>query len=253
MKKSKAKDFVLLSASGVGFAAGEVPLDRLAPPASPPPAATEAKPPAAAARGFPANPAAPAPPPAKVEAGTLAELSGALEAFPSPLKTPATRFVFSDGNPASRVMLIGEAPGAEEDRQGLPFVGPAGQLLDKMLLAIGLDRTGCYICNVAPWRPPGNRTPTLEEVAAFRPFVMRHIQLVGPRAVLLLGGTAAKCVLDTESPIGRLRGRWHFPAEAAEVPMLATFHPSYLLRSPQYKKEAWADLQLFQTKLAEAG
>lgn len=155
------------------------------------------------------------------------------------LKATAIQLVFSDGNPKAPLMLIGEAPGAEEDQQGLPFVGRSGQLLDKMLKSIGLDRTkDCYIANVVPWRPPGNRPPSQEEIAACLPFLKKHIALVKPKLLVLLGGVATKTILNTKEGIVKVRGRVSF---YEGVPVIPTFHPSYLLRSPTQKATAWKD------------
>jgi uracil-DNA glycosylase len=187
-------------------------------------------------------------------AGTLAELEAALRAFDGcPLKTTAMNTVFADGNPEAAVMLIGEAPGEDEDRQGKPFVGASGRLLDRMLACIGLDRTGVYIANILPWRPPGNRSPTQAEIAACMPFLERHVELVRPRVVVPLGGTSAKTLLNRTEGITRLRGQWfEMPvgasASAAVLPML---HPAYLLRNPVSKREAWKDLQSLRKKLAQ--
>lgn len=190
---------------------------------------------------------------AAATARTLDELRAALAAFEGcPLKHTAASLVFADGNPAARVMCIGEAPGAEEDRQGLPFVGPSGRLLDMMLGAIGLDRTGVYITNVLPWRPPGNRNPTNAEVAACLPFLVRHIALVDPAIVVFLGAAAAKALLETSLGIMRLRGRWleyRAPGLDRAIPARAIFHPAYLLRSPAQKREAWIDLLAIKHRL----
>ncbi len=162
------------------------------------------------------------------------------------LKNTAIQMVFSDGPPTAPVMLIGEAPGAEEDRLGKPFVGMSGKLLDKMFGCIGLDRqTSLYITNVVPWRPPGNRTPSTEEISACLPFLKRHIELIAPRVICLVGGTAAKALLGPTEGIVRLRGRWHdyvTPNTNAVIPTLALYHPAYLLRSPSKKREMWQDL-----------
>jgi DNA polymerase len=180
---------------------------------------------------------------------TLEELRGALENFSGcDLRDTATRLVFADGAESARLMLIGEAPGAEEDRIGRPFVGPAGQLLDKMLASIGLDRTQLRIANVIPWRPPGNRNPTEREIAVCLPFLLRHIALARPECVVLLGGVAAKALLPAElagSGIRRLRGQWlrlEIPGMAAPVACLPTYHPAYLLRTAAAKRESWHDL-----------
>ena len=172
------------------------------------------------------------------------------------LKATATTTVFADGNPAADLMLVGEGPGAEEDRLGLPFVGASGKLLDRMLAAIGRDRSRAYITNVVYWRPPGNRTPTPAELALCLPFVERHIALARPKVLVLSGGTAAKTLLARSEGITRLRGRWldYRPGEAdVTIPTIATFHPSYLLRTPSSKREAWRDMLAVQRKLAELG
>ena len=169
-----------------------------------------------------------------------------------PLKRTATNTVFLDGNPAAPVMIVGEAPGAEEDRIGRPFVGRAGQLLDRMLAAIGLDRTGVQITNVIYWRPPGNRKPTAAETAACLPFVLRHIALARPQVLVLAGGTAAGTLLPVSDGITRLRGRWFelaVPGLETPVPTLAMFHPAFLLRAPEKKREAWRDLLALKAKL----
>ncbi|HEX6121232.1 MAG TPA: uracil-DNA glycosylase [Dongiaceae bacterium] len=176
----------------------------------------------------------------------LAALREALMRFDGiSLRRTATNLVFADGNPAAKVMLVGEAPGADEDRQGLPFVGASGQLLDRMMAAIGLDRTGFYITNICFWRPPGNRKPTDLEHAAQKPFVARHIELVAPRVLVLVGAAAAQGLLGTTEGITRLRGRWfQYPLgeSGATIPALPIFHPAYLLRQPAQKRETWRDL-----------
>lgn len=183
----------------------------------------------------------------------LDELRAVIEDFEGcALKKTASHTVIADGNPDAHVMLIGEAPGAEEDRRGLPFVGKAGQLLNRMLAAIELDRTSVYITNVLPWRPPGNRTPTPEEVATCLPFVERQIELVTPRLLVLVGGISAKSLLGRTEGITRLRGKWYDYAAiagGAPIPTTAIFHPAYLLRQPTLKREAWRDLQAIRRKL----
>ncbi|MDR0662341.1 MAG: uracil-DNA glycosylase [Holosporales bacterium] len=180
----------------------------------------------------------------------MEELRAALEAFEgSPLKKTAMHLVFGEGNPQAPLMFVGEAPGADEDRLGRPFVGASGQLLDKMLAAIHLDRTQVYITNILPWRPPGNRTPTTEEMALFLPFVRRHIALVSPRLLCLVGGTAVKALLARQEGIMRLRGRW-LPYENG-IEVLPTYHPAFLLRSPGRKREAWQDFLSLHKKLQE--
>jgi len=170
------------------------------------------------------------------------------------LKRTATNTVFADGNPAAPVMIVGEGPGADEDRIGRPFVGRAGQLLDRMLAAIQLDRESVHITNVVYWRPPGNRTPTTAEIASCLPFVLRHIALVRPKILVLAGGTATGALLPGGQGITRLRGRWfdlEIPGLAEPVPTLPMFHPSFLLRTPERKREAWRDLLALRARLDE--
>jgi len=193
-------------------------------------------------------------------AQSLAELRAALQGFEGcALKYTATNLVFGDGNPHARVMLIGEAPGADEDREGLPFVGQSGQLLDKMFASIGLTRRDFYITNIIPWRPPGNRQPTPVEAAACLPFVRRHIDLVAPDFLILVGGTATKTLLGGQEGGGagimRLRGKWRDYTSDAGKPMklIAIYHPAYLLRSPGQKREVWHDLIKIKHTLLEAG
>jgi uracil-DNA glycosylase family 4 len=189
-------------------------------------------------------------------AQSLSELKEALVAFEGcALKHTAMNLVFGDGNPKARVMLIGEAPGADEDRQGLPFVGQSGQLLDKSLAAIGLTRNNFYITNIIPWRPPGNRQPTPAEAEACLPFVRRHIDLVSPDFLILVGGTATKTLLGGTEGIMRLRGRWKdYTSEAGKkMKVIAIFHPAYLLRSPGQKREVWLDLIKIKHTLSESG
>ncbi|MGY6533622.1 uracil-DNA glycosylase [Glycocaulis sp.] len=170
------------------------------------------------------------------------------------LRFTATNTVFARGNPAAPLMVIGEGPGAEEDRQGAPFVGRSGQLLDRMLGAIGLDDTRFHITNVVYWRPPGNRKPSSEEIEACRPFVERHIAIVKPRVILLAGGIAAQSLLNTPQGIMALRGRWgEISAGGHTAPALPTFHPAFLLRRPQEKAKAWADMLSLAEKLEELG
>ena len=188
-------------------------------------------------------------------AETVAALAALVAGFDGcGLKRTATNTVFADGNPAAPVMVIGEGPGADEDRIGRPFVGRAGQLLDRMLAAIQLDRESVHITNVVYWRPPGNRTPSTAEIAACLPFVLRHIALMHPTILVLAGGTAAGALLPGGHGITRLRGRWFdldIPGLAAPVPTLPMFHPSFLLRSPERKREAWHDLLALRARLDE--
>jgi DNA polymerase len=190
---------------------------------------------------------------------TLAALRDALASFTGcALRDTATQLVFADGAEDARVIFIGEAPGAEEDRTGRPFVGAAGQLLDKMLSSIGLGRETVRIINVVPWRPPGNRQPTENEIAACLPFLHRHIALIRPACLVLLGGVSAKALLPPEirgAGITRLRGRWHslrLPDLEGEMPALTTYHPAYLLRVPAAKREAWHDLLSLRNWLEKA-
>ncbi len=188
-------------------------------------------------------------------AQTLQQLRTTLAAFEGcALKRTATNLVFADGNPDARVMIIGEAPGADEDRLGLPFVGVSGKLLDRMLGFIGLDRTSAYITNVLPWRPPGNRKPTQAEVAVCLPFIKRHVELAKPKILVLAGGAAASTLLDTSQGISRIRGRWHdysSPGLTQPIATLPTYHPAYLLRTPGQKRFAWCDLLALKLKLLE--
>ena len=187
-------------------------------------------------------------------AGTLDALKAALETFEAcALKATATRIAFSDGNPAGGIMAVGEAPGAEEDRHGVPFCGRSGQLLDRMLKAIGLDRTNVYVANVIPWRPPGNRTPTPQEIAVCRPFIVRQIELAAPRFLVCLGGPAAQTLLGTKEGILRTRGRWFdYPGPHGPIRALPMLHPAYLLRQPAHKKLAWRDLLALRQALDAA-
>ena len=194
---------------------------------------------------------------AAAKAGNLTELRAAVAAFEGcALKQTATNMVFSDGNPEADLMIMGEAPGAEEDRQGVPFVGASGKLLDRMLEAIGRDRTSAYISNILFWRPPGNRNPTDAEVAACMPFVQRHIALVRPKVLVFVGGASAKALLDRKEGIMRLRGKWYdytSPGLEVPIPAMATFHPAYLLRSPGQKREVWRDFLAIKSRLAGSG
>ena len=161
------------------------------------------------------------------------------------LKNNAIQSVFSDGNPSSKIMFIGEAPGADEDKYGKPFVGRAGKLLDKMIESIGLDRDKIYISNVIPWRPPNNRQPTTEEILQCLPFIQKHIDIIQPLIIILLGGTAAKALLTSTQGISKLRGKWHQYNTLGlpnTIMARAIFHPAFLLRSPAFKKETWEDL-----------
>ena len=258
-------------AMGADEAIGEVAQNRLAPPPPvPEPSASPIAPPRQPVAVAPSlvAPAAVSPPGAFAQslaeaaqsarlvaagAETIEALGTLVAAFDGcPLKRTATTTVFMDGNPAAPVMIIGEAPGADEDRIGRPFVGRSGQLLDRMLAAIGLDRTTVQITNVIYWRPPGNRKPTSAEIAACLPFVLRHIALARPQVVVLAGGTAASALLPLSEGITRLRGRWFdlaVPGLDRPVPTLPMFHPSFLLRAPERKREAWRDLLALKARL----
>jgi DNA polymerase len=184
-------------------------------------------------------------------ARTLDELRAAMEAFEGcALKATAKNLCFADGQPGARIMLVGEAPGADEDRQGLPFVGVSGQLLDRMLAAIGLDRRQhVYIANIVPWRPPGNRTPTTQEMMVCKPFILRQIALSSPDILVTLGGPAAQALLGLTG-IMASRGKWRsFELDGRTIPALPTLHPAYLLRNPIAKRQAWADLRALRRAL----
>jgi uracil-DNA glycosylase family 4 len=188
---------------------------------------------------------------------SIADLEEAVRAFEGcALKRTAKNTVFADGVVGSPVMIVGEAPGADEDRLGKPFVGVSGQLMDRMFDAIGMSRErDLYITNILFWRPPGNRTPTLAEQAICMAFTRRHIELAQPKVLVLAGGTAAKSVLDTTEGIMRLRGKWTSLGldNGSAVPTLPTFHPAYLLRTPASKRQSWSDLLSLDRKLRELG
>src|SRR6187551_432954 len=244
--------------AGVDCALAEEPVDRLSEPDAPiaPAPVRETAPPRLLRETPAATPAVPrsemAPPPeaaiaiareAARTAPTLEELRALLENFDGcALKNTATRLVFADGNPEARIMFVGEAPGRDEDIEGLPFVGRSGKLLDRMLAAIGLDRTQVYIANIIPWRPPGNRTPTPQESAICLPFVRKQIELVNPDVLVCLGGPSATTLLGMKDGITKTRGRWFsFNTGAREIRAMPTFHPAFLLRSPLQKRLAWRD------------
>jgi uracil-DNA glycosylase len=189
-------------------------------------------------------------------ATTLDELQQAMARFDGcNLKFTAKSLVFSDGNPAGPLMLVGEAPGRDEDIEGLPFVGRSGQLLDRILAAIGIDRSSAYIANVIPWRPPGNRTPTPQETEICRPFIERQIELANPKVLVTLGGPSAKVLLDTTEGVLKLRGNWrvHRTQSGVEIPVMPTLHPAYLLRNPAHKKLAWRDFLAVKDRLRALG
>jgi DNA polymerase len=185
-------------------------------------------------------------------AQNLEELRALLEGFDGcMLRSTATRLVFADGTPQARVMFVGEAPGRDEDIAGIPFVGRSGKLLDLMMAAIGLNRTGAYIANVVPWRPPGNRTPTPQETATCLPFIRRQIELADPDILVCLGQPATQTLLGTKEGITRTRGRWFkYDTGSREIRALATYHPAFLLRSPLQKRLAWRDFLALKKALA---
>ena len=187
-------------------------------------------------------------------APTLDALRQLLETFDGcALKHTATKLVFADGNPQARVMFVGEAPGRDEDIEGLPFVGRSGKLLDRMIAAIGLDRSKAYIANVIPWRPPGNRTPTPQETQICLPFIQRQIELVNPDVLVTLGNPSTQALLQTREGIMRTRGKWQdYDTGTRSIRAIATFHPAYLLRSPSYKRMSWQDLRAIAKALAQA-
>jgi DNA polymerase len=236
---------------GVDEAIGEEPLDRFAASAVAPVSRAERA-------SLPRSEPLPSPirksaqrSPVATEAASLSELAALVGSFEGcALKRTAKSLCFARGSESAGVMFVGEAPGRDEDLQGKPFVGRAGQLLDRMLAAIGLDDNEVYITNTVYWRPPGNRTPTPEEIGACAPFLARQIELVGPKILVLLGGAAAKTLLGVTEGIMRLRGKWQsYDNGTATIPALATLHPAYLLRNPAHKRYAWRDLLLIKSAL----
>ena len=248
-------------AAGVDIAVGEEPVDRFAqrvPQRVAPMVATASAEATPAERPTDVLPIGGDPSEARTLAGsarTLDELQAILGNYDGcGLKLRATQLVFADGNPEADIMLIGEAPGAEEDRQGKPFVGKSGQLLDRMLDAIGLDRTKVYIANTVPWRPPGNRTPSPEEMALCLPFLHRQVELVSPKVVMTLGGPAMQTIFDTTSGIIKMRGKWSTVSIGThQVEAIPTLHPAYLLRNPAAKQQAWQDLLSLKLKIEGLG
>jgi len=246
--------------AGVDCALTDEPVNRLSDPdMAPPPVKAEpqqAPPPRSFTQGAAPVPAArgeaPSPEAAILSAREAARAAPSLDVLREllekfdgcALKNTATRLVFADGNPQARVMFVGEAPGREEDIEGLPFVGRSGQLLNRMIAAIGLDRTSAYIANVIPWRPPGNRTPTPQETQICLPFIQRQIELVNPDVLVTLGNPSTQTLLSTREGIMKTRGKWFdYDTGTRVIRALATFHPAYLLRSPSYKRLAWQDLR----------
>jgi DNA polymerase len=255
--------------AGVDCALTDAPVDRLAEPDSVTMAATavpvrEVTPPVreipAATPAVSRSEIAPAPEAAIASAREAARTAPSLEALRAllenfdgcALKHTATKLVFSDGNPLARIMFVGEAPGRDEDIEGLPFVGRSGKLLDRMIAAIGLDRSKAYIANVIPWRPPGNRTPTPQETQICLPFIQRQIELVNPDVLVTLGNPSTQTLLSTREGIMRTRGKWFdYDTGTRTIRAMATFHPAYLLRSPSYKRMSWLDLRAIAKALEQ--
>src|SRR5450432_4764420 len=253
--------------AGVDCALTEEPVNRLSDPDIAPAATALPKPvrtiPAAVPVAIPAarSEAMPAPEAAIMSAREAARTAPSLQVLRTllenfdgcALKSTAARLVFADGNPKARIMFVGEAPGRDEDIEGLPFVGRSGQLLNRMIAAIGLDRSKAYIANVIPWRPPGNRTPTPQETQICLPFIQRQIELVNPDVLVTLGNPSTQTLLSTREGIMKTRGRWFdYDTGSRKIRALATFHPAYLLRSPSYKRLAWQDLRAIAKALEQA-
>ncbi len=252
--------------AGVDALLGEQPVDRFAATDAPSARAPQpvSLPPGLETKGRATPPMTALAPPAPEEAAmaareaaktakSLDELRAILEGFDGcALKATATRLVFADGNPQAKLMFVGEAPGRDEDIEGLPFVGRSGKLLDRMLAAIGLDRTKVYIANIVPWRPPGNRTPTPQEQQICLPFILRQIELADPDVLVCLGGPSAQALLGIKEGITKTRGRWfNFNTGKRQIRALATFHPAFLLRSPLQKRFAWRDFLAIKKALAD--
>jgi uracil-DNA glycosylase len=273
--KAARELFAFYLDAGVDAFLGEAPINRMADDLARPrnASATSLEPKTRRAAGEPPVPLAqsplrqkpapgssPPPPEAAVMAAreaarnakTLNELQTLLATFEGcALRATATQLVFADGDPQSRVMFVGEAPGYDEDIVGRPFVGRSGKLLDRMMAAVGLDRTSAYIANVVPWRPPGNRTPTPQETAICLPFIRRQIELADPDILVCLGGPAMQTLLGVKDGITRSRGRWFvYQTGGREIRALATFHPAFLLRSPLQKRFAWRDFLALKKALA---
>jgi uracil-DNA glycosylase len=254
--------------AGVDCALADEPIDRLAEPDSATIAAPREAAPQRLVREMPAaapavsrSEIAPAPEAAIASAREMARTAPSLEALRAllenfdgcALKHTATRLVFCDGNPQARIMFVGEAPGRDEDIEGLPFVGRSGKLLDRMIAAIGLDRSKAYIANVIPWRPPGNRTPTPQETQICLPFIQRQIELVNPDVLVTLGNPSTQTLLSTREGIMKTRGKWFdYDTGTRSIRAIATFHPAYLLRSPSYKRMSWQDLRAIAKELEKA-
>ena len=245
--------------AGVDLAVGEVAVDRFA-------ASAVAPARRAAVLPLPTAEAAPAPAlpmnadPSETRAlaagaATLEALRAVMDAYEGcSLKKRATQLCFADGNPEAEIMFVGEGPGEQEDLQGKPFVGRAGQLLDRMLNAIGLDRKKVYIANMVPWRPPGNRDPTPEELALCAPFLHRQVELVAPKLLVTLGNVPTKALFETTVGITKMRGQWRdLVVGSHAVPALATLHPAFLLRTPSAKDGAWRDMLSLKSRMKDLG
>ena len=256
-------------AAGVDVAVGDQPVDRFALSQAAPRRAAPAVSPAAAAVLAGSAMSSPAPEaPAIIvnadpsetrtlatEAKTLDELRAIMDGYDGcVLKKRATQLVFADGNPEAKIMMVGEGPGADEDRIGKPFVGRAGVLLDKMLAAIGLDRTKVYIANMVPWRPPGNREPSPEELALCAPFLHRMVELVAPKILVTLGNVPTQSLFATKSGITRMRGQWReLTINGHTLQAMPTMHPAYLLRQPAAKAQAWRDMLALKAAIGKFG
>jgi uracil-DNA glycosylase len=241
-------------AAGVDVAVGEEPVDRFATSAIAPPR----RPAAAAVPTAPLVPLVVDPAETRAIAAaarTLDELRAAMDAYDGcALKHRATQLCFADGNPEAEIMLVGEGPGEQEDQQGKPFVGRAGQLLDRMLAAIGLDRTKVFIANMVPWRPPGNRNPTAEELAQCAPFLHRQVELVAPKLLVTLGNVPTQALFETSQGITRMRGQWRTLTFGSWTgPVLPTLHPAFLLRTPGAKAQAWKDMLSLRQAIVKHG
>ena len=244
--------------AGVDIAVGDEPVDRFATSAAAPvrrvpPTATGPVPTAVPVAPLIADPAETRE--IAAAATSLGQLRAAMDAYDGcALKHRATQLCFSDGNPEAQIMLVGEGPGEQEDRQGKPFVGRAGQLLDRMLAAIGLDRTKVYIANMVPWRPPGNRNPTPDELAQCAPFLHRQVELVNPRLLVTLGNVPTQSLFATSQGITRLRGQWKtLEINSWRGPVLPTLHPAFLLRTPSAKAQAWRDMLSLRQAIVKQG